>query len=128
MSRALSECEGYNTYGPATAARYGLPYQRFPKQYVRVTNESAYYPARKKGWKLVDPYLTVHFEAAYNLAGRGGKHLVVTEFENRTLDMSSEDLAEAIRDDDGGYFNRALFSNQWCRKLLAMSACCSKAA
>ncbi len=105
----------YNSYDVPTSIRFGLPY--FTKRrYAKRTNECAYYPAKVSGWMIKDQYANVEFEVEMGLYGRGGKHLCVSKFEGIKLDMSSADLAEAIRDteEDQGY------SNKWCHKLLAM--------
>lgn len=104
----------YNSYDVPTSIRFGLPY--FTKRrYAKRTNECAFYPAKVSGWMIKDQYANVEFEVEFGLYGRGGKHLCITEFEGRKLNMSSDDLAEAIREDDDGSY-----SNKWCQNLLAM--------
>lgn len=104
-----------NTYGQDTATKFGLPYRRFPNQYKRLDKEVAFWPVGKKGWALVDPYINLQFDVEFSLEGRGGKHLVIAEFEGHKLaGMSSEAFIEALEDPD------TLFSNEWCRNLLAM--------
>lgn len=104
----------YNSYDVPTSIRFGLPY--FTKRrYAKRTNECAFYPAKVSGWMIKDQYANVEFEVEMGLYGRSGKHLCITEFEGRKLNMSSDDLAEAIREDDDGSY-----SNKWCQNLLAM--------
>lgn len=114
----LDDSDCYSSYGPDTAKMFGLPYKRFPLQYKRRTDEMAYYPADKVGWILVDPYINHHFEVKFGLAGRGGKHLVITEFEGVDLSISNRELIEDLSSDDSYYSSR--YSNEWCRNLLAM--------
>ena len=85
----LTDDEGYRTWSPETARRYGFDY----------TGDGADRP----------------FEAKFNTMGRGGKHVVVVEFDGVTLDG---DLAERIENKDWGYTE--FISNQWCRKLMGM--------
>lgn len=117
MCYGLNDDDGNRTYGPDTAKRYSLPWERFPRRYVRDDpSDSTRYPSAKPGWKLVNPWEDIiYFDVTFGLAGRGGKHLVVEEFEGHRLDMSANDLAERIRDDDAGNY-----SNRWCTYLLAM--------
>lgn len=105
----------FKTYGQDTATKFGLPYRRFPNQYKRKDKESAYWPTSKEGWALVDPYIELQFDVEFSLEGRGGKHLVIVEFEGHKLSgMSSKAFIEALEDPDTQY------SNEWCRNLLAM--------
>lgn len=116
MRMGVTDADSYRTLRPEIAARYGLSYYRFPRKYVKVTSDDVcYYPARKQGWKLEDPYTVPMFDVSWEFHGRGGKHLCLTEFEGRSLEHSSEDLAEMIRNPD----NAANYSNEWCQKLLA---------
>jgi hypothetical protein len=114
MQRGVTEADSYKTLRPEIAARYGLPYSRFPKKYARRNKEMAYYPAKVDGWILVDPYTVEQFDVSWEFHGRGGKHLCLTEFEGKPLNNCSEDLAESILQDDSGEY-----SNQWCQKLVA---------
>ena len=118
MCQGLNDDDGQRSYSPKTAIKYGLPYHRFPLKYVRKSNECAYYPAKKGGWILEDPYCCEYFDVTFGLYGRGGKHLCVEEFEGHKLNRRNEDLVEELRTpcawDQGGY------SNKWCVKLLAM--------
>lgn len=56
------------------------------------------------------------YEVEFGLAGRMGKHLVVTSFEGQDLRISNRDLIEYLDDNEEGQH----FSNQWCQALLAM--------
>ena len=110
----MDDCT-YRTYGPTTAVKYGLPYEKFPNEYKKIDKDLAYFPAQKEGWKRVDPYINLEFEVDFTLQGRGGKHLCVAKFDGHTLEgMSSERFIEALEDPD------TQFSNEWCRNLLAM--------
>ena len=110
------DCDAYRTYSTDTAKRFGLPYHRFPQRYKRRTNECAYYPAKLAGWRREDPYIPEYYDVKFELAGRGGKHLVVTEFQGRRLEgFSSDELAERIRESEC-----ETYSNVWCNRLLAM--------
>jgi len=104
---SMDSDDGYRSYSPATAARYGLPYHG-KRKYKRHTDEMAYYPAGKPGWILVKPYVNSHFDCNFELQGRQGKHLVLTEFEGHEC----TDLETSIQD--------GVVSNEWCRNLLAM--------
>lgn len=115
MVWGLNDDDTNRTYSPDTAKRYGLGYYRYPQKYKRRTNECAFYPAKKEGWIRDDPYICEYFDVKFGLAGRCGKHLVVEEFEGRSLAVSADALAEDIRDDDCGNY-----SNHWCVRLLAM--------
>jgi len=113
--------DGYKTYSPATAAKYGLPYYTTPRKYRRkVAGDMCYYPAKKAGWVLDKPYCCEQLDVKFSLAGRGGKHLVVRQFEGVKLNMSAKDLASDIREGgDNGYYGTK-YTNQWCVRLLAM--------
>lgn len=113
-----ADSASYRSVRPDIAKRYGLSHmEAFPRVYRRkVPDDIAYYPTRKQDWILVDPWRHLpEFNVEFEFHGRGGKHLCPTDFEGNSLELSSEDLAEAIRDGamDQGY------SNQWCQKLLA---------
>lgn len=117
MYEGLNDDMSRQTYGPETAKRYGLPFERFPKAYRRKKDsDTAYFQSKKPGWLLENPYPCIYFKVNFELHGRGGKHLVVTDFEGHRLEgRNSEDWAAIIRNDDDGSF-----SNVWCRNLLAM--------
>ncbi len=117
MYYSLNDDDGNRTYSPATAKKYGLPMHRFPRKFKRKSTECAYCPAKKEGWILDEPFDCEYFDVRFELHGRSGKHLVVTEFEGHDLKMRSEDLAEQIRKHDSW---RTSYSNKWCVKLLAM--------
>ncbi len=85
----LANDEGYRTWSPETARRYGFDY----------TGDGADRP----------------FDVEFATRGRGGKHVVVVEFEGETLDG---DLTERITGADWEYPISP--SNQWCRKLMGM--------
>lgn len=85
----LADDEGYRTWSPETARRYGFDY----------TGDGADRP----------------FEAKFNTMGRGGKHVVIVEFDGVTLDA---DLADRIVCADWEFMGSV--SNQWCRKLMGM--------
>lgn len=85
----LTDDEGYRTWSPETARRYGFDY----------TGDGADRP----------------FEVKFHTLGRGGKHVVIVEFDGVSL---NEDLAERIENKDWGYTE--FISNQWCRKLMGM--------
>lgn len=120
MVASLEDGDSYRTYSPDTANRYGLPYHSRPwlKYWRRrKAGDTAYYPAKVSGWVIVNPYCNETYRVGFGLYGRGGKHLCIESFEGVGLDMCSDDLAEAIRNDDGGNY-----SNKWCQRLLAMIA------
>lgn len=119
MAWQLDDSDCYATYGADTAKMFGLPYERFPRQYARRTNEMAFYPAANRNWLLVDPYINRHFEVQFGLAGRGGKHLVITEFEGRKLNISNSDLIDLLQAPEDWYYCND-YTNKWCRNLLAM--------
>lgn len=116
MASHLNDSDCYSSYGTDTAKMFGLPYKRFPLQYKRRTDEMAYYPAAKRHWLLVDPYINRHFEVKFGLAGRGGKHLVITEFEGYELNISNRELIDRLEHNEEGYN----YTNKWCQALLAM--------
>ena len=129
VANGLDGDDVYRTYSPETAARWGLPYLNIDRpvteRYARMTgNECAYYPAKIKGWRLNKPFSALAFNVTFELSGRGGKHICVTEFEGQSLCGDREDLLQAIREGDGGEVfgltHRHTYSNQWCVKLLAM--------
>lgn len=122
VSRGLLDGDdcAYRTPSLPAATRWGFQYYRplvpIAQRYKRRTNEMCFYPVTgASGWVKVDPYTVTEFDVKFGIYGRGGKHVVLTEFEGRDLDMSSKDLAEAIREDEEG-----LYPNEWCRKLLMM--------
>lgn len=122
VSRGLLDGDACSYRMPSlpAATRWGFAYyspaKPIAQRYKRRTNEMCFYPVTgAPGWIKVDPYTVPEFDAKFGLDGRGGKHVVLTEFEGRDLDMSSEDLAGAIREDEEG-----LYPNEWCRKLLMM--------
>ncbi|WP_454735418.1 hypothetical protein [Cupriavidus necator] len=119
MAEGLNDNDGNRTYSPKTAVRYGLPHDRFPQRYKRRTNECAYYPAKKEGWVRESPYTCKMYRAEFSLAGRGGKHLVVDEFDGKTLrGWSADDLAETLLNNEECHYHG--FTNQFCQGLLAM--------
>lgn len=82
--------------------------ERFPRFYDKIhPTDRCYYPAKLKGWKLVEAYKSVSVDVDFSFEGRSSGWLVLTEFESR-----SGDLIEQI--EEGGV------SNEWCRNLLAM--------
>lgn len=85
----LTDDEGLRMWSPETARRYGFDY----------TGDGADRP----------------FEVEFRTLGRGGKHVVVVEFDGVSL---NEDLAERIANKDWGYTE--FIPNQWCRKLMGM--------
>lgn len=85
----LTDDEGLRTWSPETARRYGFDY----------TGDGADRP----------------FEAKFNTMGRGGKHVVVVEFDGVVL---GADLVECIANVD--WQHTGMVSNQWCRKLMGM--------
>lgn len=104
---------------PEIANRYGLGYYS-PVRFERrdPDKDRAYYPAKVEGWKRVSEFANVpDFDATFEFHGRGGKHLCLVEFEGVSIEHSSDDLADLIRnhnDERGG-----CYSNEWCQKLLA---------
>ena len=87
----LKNDEGLATWSPKTAARYGFDY---------------------KG-----PGSDIPFSITLENHGRGGKHVVVCEFEGRELTgLRAEELAEIVR---GGAENDYV-TNKWCRWLMGM--------
>lgn len=118
MHDGLNDDDGNRTYSPTTAVRYGLPYFNQRVNYKRRTTECAYFPAKLPGW-TVNPYTCKYFNVDFALVGRGGKHLVVEEFEGITLrGWTADDLADALLSDEQCHYHR--FTNKWCQKLLAM--------
>lgn len=85
----LTDDEGYRTWSPETARRYGFDY----------TGDGADRP----------------FEVKFCTMGRGGKHVVIVEFDGVTLDGN---LAERITGEE--WQSTGFVSNQWCRKLMGM--------
>lgn len=117
MRRGVIEADTYRSVRPEIAARYGLSGSErvMPLRYKRRTDEMAYHPAKKEGWIMVNPYANIErYDVSWEFHGRGGKHLCLTEFEGKSLEHRSDDLAEAIREDDSGEY-----PNSWCQKLLA---------
>lgn len=119
MCEGLNDDDGNRTLSPETAARCGFAYNTPTglKYYSRIVpgKDFAYHPAKVAGWKIVNPYCAPFFEVTFGLYGRGGKHLCVTEFEGKSLDnISADDLADAIENDDSGDY-----PNRWCRSLYA---------
>lgn len=116
MCWGLNNNDGLRSYGPETAARYGLPAGR--KKLAFRKDEQCYYPfkALEDGRQVVTTgYKEIFFEVEFGLYGRGGKHLVVECFEDVKLrGYSAERLAEAITEDGSS------FANEWCQQLLAM--------
>lgn len=87
----LKNDEGFATWSPKTAARYGFDY---------------------KG-----PGSDAPFSLTLENHGRGGKHVVVCYFEGRELTgLRAEELAEIVRN---GVENDYV-SNKWCRWLMGM--------
>ena len=85
----LTDGEGFMTWSPETARRYGFDY----------TGDGA----------------ERAFKVTFHTLGRGGKHVVVAEFEGVQLDGA---LTERISGEDWSYTGSV--SNQWCRKLMGM--------
>jgi len=85
----LADDVGFRTWSPETARKYGFDY----------TGDGADSP----------------FEVEFRTLGRGGKHVVIVEFDGVSLDA---DLSERIENEDWGYTE--FVSNQWCRKLMGM--------
>lgn len=87
----LKNDEGFATWSPKTAARYGFDY---------------------KG-----PGADSAFSLTLENHGRGGKHVVLCYFEGRELTgLRAEELAEIVR---GGAENDYV-PNKWCRWLMGM--------
>lgn len=119
MYDGLNDDDGNRTYSPATATRFGLPFERFPKTYKRRTGEGAYFQAAIPGWVIEDPYTCRYYDVEFQLRGRSGKHLVINEFRGRDLHgLSSERLAEILRSDEEMHSHG--ITNVWCHALLAM--------
>lgn len=119
MYEGLNDDDSNRTYSPATAARLGLPFERFPKQYKRRSNEVAYYPAAMPGWISESPYTCRTYDAEFQLRGRSGKHLVIHSFLGKDLnEFSADRLAEILRSDEEVSYHG--FTNVWCQALLAM--------
>lgn len=120
MAQSLADSDCYKTYSPDTAKRYGMPYHTSPwiKYWrKRKPDDTSYYPAKVPGWIIVNPYCNESYDVEFGLYGRGGKHLCIEAFEGVRMDMSADDLAYAIRNDEAGDY-----SNKWCQRLLAMMA------
>lgn len=100
--RGIDDNDAYGMMSPESAARFGFSYYRKPV-YKRVTNESAYYPAKIAGWQLDNPYQR-SIPVKLSLEGRGGKHLCVVEVNNKKLTGDVED-----------------YTNEQCRLLLALN-------
>jgi hypothetical protein len=117
MCSGLNDDDGRRSYSPATAVKYGLDYNApYPLKFKRLTNEFAFFPAKRKGWIRVDPFIAEYFDVEFGLYGRCGKHLCVESFEGHELNnISSDDLADAIETGDP-----EAYSNRWCRNLCAM--------
>lgn len=122
MARSVTEGDddAMRTIRPEIAKRFGLVYHNWPLRYERIAkSDAAFYPAGKEGWKLSEPFSKhLNFDVSFELHGRGGKHLCLTEFEGRGLNVRSDHLAEAIRDDSQEW-DRGNYPNEWCQKLLA---------
>ena len=71
--------------------------------------------ARRYGFDYTGDGADRPFEVEFNTMGRGGKHVVVAEFDGVSL---NEDLIERIVCNDWEYTRSV--SNQWCRKLMGM--------
>lgn len=122
MQRSVSESAGYNQLRPEIARRYGLPGSEavMPLRYKRRTDECAYYPAGKPGWMKVNPFDNIlQFDVECQFMGRQGKHLCLVRFEGQRLDVTSDSLAETIREADDRFGGDTAFTNDWCQKLLA---------
>jgi len=118
MACGLNDDDGNRTYSPDTAARYGLPYHSAPGLKYwrrRKAGDVCGYAAKLPGWWIVNPYANETYGVEFGLYGRGGKHLCVESFEGKSLQLSSDDLADAIRNDEDGSY-----PNKWCQRLLAM--------
>jgi hypothetical protein len=63
---------------------------------------------------------TTTYDVKFSLEGRGGKHLCITHFEGH--DLSDVDLVADLLDQTADKFNEPyhVYTNQWCRQLLAM--------
>jgi hypothetical protein len=109
----------YGSVRPEIANRYGLGYYS-PKLYSRlIGDESAYYPAKVKGWRIEGEFNNVpDFDATFEFHGRGGKHLCLASFEGKDIRGRSDELAEMIRTDHESWA-RGTYSNDWCQMLLA---------
>lgn len=87
----LKDDDGFATWSPKTAARYGFDY--------------------------TGPGCDTAFSLTLENHGRGGKHVVVCDFEGRELTgLRSEELADIVRN---GVENDYV-SNKWCRWLMGM--------
>lgn len=121
MLESLKDSDCYRTYGPTTAARYGLP-DGYGKRIVKPEGAICYYPAGKtsRGTQIVfDGYRSEHYQTTFELRGPGSKYLVIAAFEDVELaSFPSQRLAEILlRNDEQTNHG---FSNYWCHKLLAM--------
>jgi len=118
MAYGLEDDDGYRTYSPDTANRFGLPFHTGPGLKYwrrRKAGDVSGYPAKLPCWWIVNPYCNETYTVEFSLYGRCGKHLCVESFEGVSLRISSDDLADAIRNDDNGSY-----PNKWCKRLLAM--------
>lgn len=118
MAMTLNDNDGYRTYSPCTAKRYGMPYCTPPglKYWRRKkSGDVCGYPAKLPAWWIVNPYCNEAYSVEFGLHGRGGKHLCIESFEGVRLNMSACELSDAIRNDDSGDY-----SNKWCQRLLCM--------
>jgi hypothetical protein len=108
--------DSYKQYTKTTAIKYGLSYEVWPKKFTKERAPAGQW-YEKKGKGYITNSVSTTFDATYGLYGRGGKHLCIEEFEGRTLEVSNEELAERLRDDESCAYHN--YTNQWCRRLLA---------
>jgi hypothetical protein len=101
MAGGVTDCDTYRTWSPEVERKYSFKSDPLAAKMN---------PKKTFTGKHYDYFFDVFWE----FAGRCGKHLCLTEFEGLSLGLSADDLADAIRNDEGNY------PNEWCRKLLAM--------
>ncbi len=101
MARSVTDDDTYRTWSPEVERRYGFEVDAMQRK-------------RLKGLGLEPPNY-YYFDVSWTFAGRSGGYLCLDKFESRNIAVRAEGLAEEIREDDSG-----TFSNEWCRKLLAM--------
>lgn len=117
LCRGLNEWDSYKMLSPSVAKRYGVQYEKTPRQRMeelRVYQESGGKSGAdtRKPRKPWERYITKSYDAEFTCEGRGGAHVCVAEFEG--MDMRRFDKELLLGDDCANY------PNWWCQELLAM--------
>lgn len=105
MRSSVTDDDTYRTWSPEVERRYGFK-----------PDTLGYKLRRRKLQKregVTDHGPDYFFNVKWGFAGRSGGYLVLEWFEGHNITMRN--LADEIRGDETG-----TFSNEWCRKLLAM--------